>query len=44
MSLDVKISEFVLWREEIVCVYDAMEDNILSFEYKEWINFSLGGN
>ena len=34
MALDVKISEFVLWREKGVCLYDAMEYNILSFEYR----------
>ncbi len=34
MTLDAKISEFVLWQEEGVCVYGAMEYNILSFEYK----------
>jgi len=34
MALDAKISEFVLWKEEGVCVYDTLEYNILSFEFR----------
>ena len=34
-SLDAGLSEFVLWREEGICVYDTMEYNELSFKYRE---------
>ncbi|MBT6690208.1 hypothetical protein HN903_00145 [archaeon] len=33
MALDVGISEFVLFREEGICVFDTKEYNDLSFEY-----------
>ncbi len=33
-TLDAQVAEFVLWREEGICVYDTMEYNILSFEFK----------
>jgi deoxycytidylate deaminase len=33
MALDVGISEFVLWNDKGVCVYDTEEYNILSFQY-----------
>lgn len=33
MALDVGISEFVLWHEEGICVYDTEEYNTLSFGY-----------
>ncbi len=33
MALDVGVKEFVLYREEGICVYDAEEYNNLSFEY-----------
>ena len=35
MALDVGISEFVLWHEKGVCVYDTEEYNTLSFNYKD---------
>lgn len=35
MSLDVGIAEFVLWRDDGVCVYDTEEYNDLSFAYQE---------
>ena len=35
MALDSGISEFVLWHEEGICVYDTEEYNQLSFNYKE---------
>lgn len=34
MALDVGIKEFVLWREEGVCVYNTLEYNLLSFNFK----------
>ena len=34
MSLDVGITEFVLWHEKGVCVYGAEEYNNLPFQYK----------
>ncbi|MFA7245191.1 MAG: hypothetical protein WC070_03375 [Candidatus Magasanikbacteria bacterium] len=34
MALDVGISEFVLWHEEGICIYDTEEYNKISFEYK----------
>ena len=33
MALDVGISEFVLWNDKGVCVYETEEYNILSFQY-----------
>ncbi|MCB9362875.1 hypothetical protein H6504_05550 [Candidatus Woesearchaeota archaeon] len=35
MALDAGISEFVLWHEEGVCVYDTKEYNTLSFTFGE---------
>lgn len=35
IALDVGIKEFVLFHEEGICVYDTMEYNELSFNYKE---------
>ena len=35
MSLDAGITEFVLWHDKGICVYDAEEYNKLSFQYKE---------
>jgi len=35
LALDVGISEFVLFHEEGICVYDADEYNLLSFQYDE---------
>lgn len=35
MALDAGISEFVLWHEEGICVYDTEEYNTLSYEYTE---------
>jgi deoxycytidylate deaminase len=35
MALDSGISEFVLWHEEGICVYDTKEHNQLSFDYRE---------
>ncbi len=35
MCLDSGISEFVLWHEEGVCVYNTDEYNTLSFQYRE---------
>lgn len=35
MALDVGISEFVLWHKEGIAVYDTVEYNDLSFNYKE---------
>jgi len=34
MAVAVGLSEFVLWREEGVCVYDTKEYNLLSFKYQ----------
>lgn len=34
LALDVGIKEFVLWREEGICVYDTEEYNALSFQSK----------
>jgi deoxycytidylate deaminase len=34
MALDVGVAEFVLYREDGVCVYDTKEYNDLSFGYK----------
>jgi len=34
MALDAGISEFVLWHEEGICIYDTDEYNQLSFAYK----------
>lgn len=34
MALDTGISEFTLWHEEGICVYETEEYNRLSFEYK----------
>ena len=34
MALDVGIEEFVLYREEGICIYDTKEYNTLSFAYK----------
>ena len=33
-SLDAGVSEFVLWREEGICVYDTIEYNDLSFQFR----------
>ena len=33
-SLDAGIGEFVLWREEGICVYDTVEYNELSFKFR----------
>jgi deoxycytidylate deaminase len=33
MALDVGISEFVLWNNKGVCVYDTKEYNLLSFNF-----------
>lgn len=35
MALDAGISEFVLWHEEGICVYNTEEYNTLSYEYTE---------
>jgi len=35
MALDVGISEFVLWDEKGICVYETGEYNLLSFKYSE---------
>lgn len=35
MSLDTGISEFVLYREEWICVYETWEYNDLSYKYNE---------
>lgn len=35
MSLDTGVSEFVLYREEWICVYDTEEYNDLSYKYCE---------
>lgn len=35
MALDVGITEFVLWHEKGVCVYDTEEYNSLSYAYHE---------
>lgn len=35
MSLDAKISKFVLWHKEGICEYDTDEYNRLSFAYKQ---------
>jgi len=34
MALDVGITEYVLWHQEGICVYDADEYNRLSFQFK----------
>ncbi len=34
MSLDAGVAEFVLWREEGICVYDTKEYNELSFKFR----------
>ncbi|PIN87645.1 hypothetical protein COV12_02750 [Candidatus Woesearchaeota archaeon CG10_big_fil_rev_8_21_14_0_10_32_24] len=34
MALDVGVKEFVLWREEGICVYDTREYNDLSFQFQ----------
>ena len=33
MALDAGISEFVLWHDKGVCVYDTKEYNLLSFQF-----------
>lgn len=33
-TLDAGVAEFVLWREEGVCVYDTVEYNELSFQFR----------
>ena len=33
MALDVGISEFVLWDDKGICVYDTKEYNLLSFQF-----------
>ncbi len=33
MALDVGISEFILWHNEGVCVYETKEYNVLSFQF-----------
>ena len=33
-TLDAGVGEFVLWREEGICVYDTVEYNELSFKYR----------
>ncbi len=38
MALDSGISEFVLWHEKGVCVYDTQEYNSLSYNYKSGSN------
>jgi deoxycytidylate deaminase len=35
MSLDAGITEFVLWHDEGICVYDTEEYNTLSYQYKD---------
>lgn len=35
LALDVGIKEFVLWREDGICVYETPEYNLLSFQYKK---------
>ena len=35
MSLDVGITEFVLWHDDGICVYDTEEYNTLSYQYKD---------
>jgi dCMP deaminase len=35
MALDAGIEEFVLWREQGICVYDTDEYNKLSFQYRD---------
>ncbi|MEK6952356.1 MAG: hypothetical protein AABX29_05045 [Nanoarchaeota archaeon] len=35
LALDVGISEFVLWHEKGICVYDTEEYNLLSFQCDE---------
>lgn len=35
LALDVGISEFVLWHNEGICVYNTIEYNEISFGYKE---------
>ena len=34
MALDVKISEFVLWYDKGICVYDTDEYNTISFQFR----------
>ncbi|MBU0461551.1 MAG: hypothetical protein KJ574_03110 [Nanoarchaeota archaeon] len=35
LALDSRISEFVLWHQEGICVYDTAEYNDISFAYRE---------
>jgi len=35
MALDTGVSEFILWHDEGICVYDTDEYNLCSFEFKE---------
>ena len=35
MVLDSMVKEFVLWHEEGICVYDTVEYNALSFQYRK---------
>lgn len=35
MALDAGISEFVLWHEEGICVYEAGEYNKISFQFRK---------
>lgn len=35
MALDVGISEFVLWHDKGICVYNTKEYNALSFQFKK---------
>jgi len=35
MALDSGVNDFVLWHADGICVYDAGEYNLLSFEYRE---------
>lgn len=42
MALDVGITEFVLWHDEGICVYDTKEYNMLSFQYGlNWENSNV---
>ena len=34
MSLDVGVSEWVLWHDEGICLYDSREYNLLSFQFR----------
>jgi len=36
LSLDVGIAEFVLWHENGICVYNAIEYNNLSYKYSDY--------